>query len=112
MTLWLPLILPPPRGCRVELQRLDAKYSELAKMYHFVPVALETMEPLSTKALSFLADLGRRVSAASGDHRETSFLFQRFPASEEIAVSLINSHFFTFNTRPIASPSAFVIYMS
>ena len=55
----------------------DAKYSELAKTYHFVPVALETMGPLSTKALSFLADLGRRVSAVFGDHRETSFLFQR-----------------------------------
>ena len=65
----------------------DVKYSELAKTYNFVPVALETMGPLGIKALSFLADLGRRVSAVSGDNRETSFLFQRL----SVAVQRFNS---------------------
>src|SRR3954463_6718633 len=41
----------------------DAKYSKLARTTtcNFVPVAFETMGPVGTKTLSFLADLDRRV---------------------------------------------------
>ena len=55
----------------------DSKYSSLTNTYTFIPVACETMGPLNSKALSFLALLGRRISAVSGDSRESSFLFQR-----------------------------------
>ena len=55
----------------------DSKYSSLANSYIFIPIACETMGPLNSKALSFLTELGRRISAVSGDSRESSFLFHR-----------------------------------
>ena len=57
--------------------RKDAKYSDLARSYLFVPVACETMGPFCSKAIEFLSDLGRRISSVTGDGREGSFLFQR-----------------------------------
>ena len=35
------------------------------------------MGPIDARALSFLADLGRRLTTATGDLREHSFLLQR-----------------------------------
>ena len=55
----------------------DSKYRELASSHIFVPIACETMGPLNSKAHTFLADLGRRITAISGDPREGAFLFQR-----------------------------------
>src|SRR6201995_1154328 len=55
----------------------DSKYSSLANSYIFISIACETMGSLNSKALSFLSELGRRISAVSGDPRESSFLFQR-----------------------------------
>jgi len=57
--------------------RKEAKYSCLPQSLLFQPIALETLGPLAPSALDFLAELGRRLSAASGDVRETAFLFQR-----------------------------------
>ena len=57
--------------------RKDAKYSELARAYTFMPIACETMGPLNAKALDFLTVLGRRIAAVTGDPREGSFLCQR-----------------------------------
>ena len=57
--------------------RKEEKYSELAKSHIFVPIAIETLGPICSQGLSFLRDLGRRMSAISGDIRETAFLFQR-----------------------------------
>ena len=64
----------------------DSKYSSLANDYTFIPIACETMGPLNSKALPFLTELGRRISAVSGDPRETAFLFQRI----SIAVQRFN----------------------
>jgi len=55
----------------------EAKYSVLATTYNFIPIACETMGPLSSGALAFFVDLGRRITAVSGDPRESAFLFQR-----------------------------------
>src|SRR5206468_3480622 len=57
--------------------RKDAKYSELARAYTFMPIACETMGPLNAKALDFFTVLGRRIAAVTGDPREGSFLCQR-----------------------------------
>ena len=65
-------------------EKKDAKYHELAKTYTFIPIACETLGPINTKALSFLADLGRRIT---DDPREGSFLFQRL----SITVQRFNS---------------------
>ena len=39
--------------------------------------ALETLGPLSTKTYTFFRELGRRLTIATEDPRETSFSFQR-----------------------------------
>ena len=51
------------------------------------------MGPLNEDARLLLSDLGRRISAASGDLREVSFLFQRISVVEQCfnAVLLHNS---------------------
>ena len=54
-----------------------AKYSELAINYIFVPIAMESFGPIRAEALTFLSELGRRISVVTGDMRETTFLFQR-----------------------------------
>ena len=54
-----------------------SKYSAILQTYDFVPVAIETLGPINASALSFLSQLGKRLCAASGDPRETAFLYQR-----------------------------------
>ena len=55
----------------------ETKYNELTLTYTFIPIACETLGPLSSSALSFFVELGRRITAVSGDPRESAFLFQR-----------------------------------
>src|SRR6218665_516276 len=43
----------------------------------FVPVAIETLGPINDKGLEFIADLGRHLTQATGEPRESSFFFQR-----------------------------------
>ena len=38
---------------------------------------MESFGSISAEALTFLSELGRRISAVTGDIRETTFLFQR-----------------------------------
>lgn len=57
--------------------RKTAKYTTLVDTYMFVPVAIETLGPLCGEAMSFLRELGRRLSERTEDPRETKFLFQR-----------------------------------
>ena len=58
-----------------------SKYSGLGDKCVFQPIAVESLGPLNETACQFLKDLGRRISAQSGDERErereSSFLFQR-----------------------------------
>ena len=53
------------------------KYSALSHTQEFQPIPLETLGPFDPSALKFLCQLGKRLVAAPGDCRETSFLFQR-----------------------------------
>ena len=53
------------------------KYSALTPTHDFQPIALETLGPINSSATQFLRQLGKRLASASGDPRETSFLFQR-----------------------------------
>ena len=57
--------------------RKIGKYSSLGQTHHFYPVAMETLGPMSSSAVEFLSDIGRRISAVTADRRETAFLFQR-----------------------------------
>jgi len=57
--------------------RKTAKYISLAASHLFFPIAVKTQGPLNEEARQLLCDLGRRISASSGDDREENFLFQR-----------------------------------
>ena len=55
----------------------QAKYAELVQRYEFVPIAVDSHSTYSATATALLADLGRRLSAATSDAKETAHLFQR-----------------------------------
>ena len=50
----------------------------MAISHIFVPIAMESFGPISAETLTFLCELGRRISVVTGDMRERTFLFQRF----------------------------------
>jgi len=54
-----------------------AKYTELSLSYEFVPLAFETLGPINQSGLVFLQSLGKKITASTGDVRETAFLLQR-----------------------------------
>ena len=74
----------------------EAKYTLLATVHHFVPLAFETMGPVFSAGLAFLSSLGKNLSTVSGDARETSYLFQRLA----LTIQRFNAVAFrgTFNT--------------
>ena len=53
------------------------KYQSNKAVHDFVPIAVETLGPVNSEGLSFLRELGSRLSTVTRDPRETSFLFQR-----------------------------------
>ena len=55
----------------------EVKYQDLTERYVFVPIAIESLGPLGSKATSFLSELGRRITAATSDVKETNYLYQR-----------------------------------
>jgi len=73
----------PESGTAAEIAATckEAKYSNLPSQYIFYPVAIETHGPLNETALDILCELGRRITAGSGDDREGFFLFQRLSVS-------------------------------
>src|SRR6218665_1715167 len=57
--------------------RKALKYAALPTTHVFQPVAIETLGPLDPSACDFINQIGSRMSAITGDRRETAFLFQR-----------------------------------
>ena len=58
--------------------RKAAKYAGLERTHIFQPVAVENLGTTNASAYGFLAGLGQKISAISGDDRETCYnLFQR-----------------------------------
>ena len=55
----------------------SAQYTNLAATHTFIPLAFETLGSWVEHARHFVAELGRRTSAVTGDSRETAFLRQR-----------------------------------
>ena len=53
------------------------KYSALTTTHAFVLLAFETLGAWEAEAAAFVAELGRRMAAVTGDPRETAFLRQR-----------------------------------
>ena len=57
--------------------RKAAKYAGLPSTHGFQPLAFESHGTTHSSASDFLNTLGGRIASLSGDHRETSFLWQR-----------------------------------
>ena len=49
------------------------KYRDLSSTHHFIPLAFETLGPINIEGLTFLTDLGKKLSSVTGDPRETHF---------------------------------------
>ena len=57
------------------------KYTNLAKMHHFVPITIVTGGAWNELTLEFITELGRTTSGVTQGPRETQFLFQRLSIS-------------------------------
>jgi len=57
--------------------RKSAKYAGLERTHIFQPIDVENLSTKNASAYGFLAGLGQKISAISGDDRETCYLFQR-----------------------------------
>ncbi len=57
-------------------EKKTPKCVRLTASHTFQPLTFETFGPINTSAVSFLFELGNRLTAQSGDKRESSFLFQ------------------------------------
>jgi len=57
--------------------RKAAKHAGFERTHIFQPVAVENLGTMNASAYGFLAGLGQKISAISGDDRETCYLFQR-----------------------------------
>ena len=55
--------------------RKEAKYVELSTTHYFVPLALESLGPIGSKATIFLKEFGRCLTLATDNPMETSYLF-------------------------------------
>ena len=62
------------------------KYSQLVANFEFVPVAVETSGIIGSAGYSLLTDIGRRISRASNDLRQTSYIFH------QISVAIIRGN--------------------
>ena len=69
--------ITPGSAAEIAAARKVDKYVNLSATYTFVPIALETLDPISVQSLSFLREVGRRLSRATDDASESAFLFQR-----------------------------------
>jgi len=68
-------------------EKKEAKYADLSQNYLFQPLAFEALGAINASAIAFFYDLGKRLSAVSGDTREIEFLFQRL----SVALQRFNS---------------------
>ena len=53
------------------------KYAEIAITHAFVPLAFESLGAWGVQCQQFVSELGRRITTATDDARETSYLRQR-----------------------------------
>ena len=54
-----------------------AKYNEIRKEYHMIPIAVETLGSWGPESLSFLKSIGKMIQDTTGEKRATFHLFQR-----------------------------------
>jgi len=82
--------------------RKATKYAVLERTHIFQPVAAENLGTMNASAYGYLAGLGRKISAISGDDRETSYLFQRISVViQRFNATLLHESFADENPRMI-----------
>ena len=92
--LWLPhnsqtvISSPGAVAAQAELKKLS-KYSSLPPSVCFVPVAIKSLGTFSPRTVSFLHDIGRRITLYSGDRRASEYLFQRLSVAIQRGNSLM-----------------------
>ena len=69
--------IAPGAAARSAEERKRAKYSALTPRFQFEVLAVETSGSFGPASDKFVAELGRRVTARTGDKRETAWLRQR-----------------------------------
>ena len=83
-------------AARAAEDRKRRRYAEIAQHYRFEPLAAETSGVLGPAFASFLQELGRRITASSGDPRETAWIRQRV----SLAIARGNALAILCSTRP------------
>jgi len=73
-------------------------YADLPNSYTFQPLAFGTLGPLSSSTVVFLTELGRRLSASTGEPCQTAFLLQR--------LSLFKCPTLFWSKKPLIYPTA------
>ena len=53
-----------------------AKYTDIANIHIFLPVAIETGGRWNVEAIELIQEIGRRITLINGESRETEYLFQ------------------------------------
>ena len=74
--LHLTSITPSAAADRAAINK-KMKYQLLTQTHTFTPLALETTGAFNTEASKFLQHIGRRFTEATGDIKETTYLFQQ-----------------------------------
>ena len=69
--------LNPGSVARCAEERKRTRYAALCERFIFVPFAVETTGVLGPAAADLVKELGRRLTARTGDKRETVWLAQR-----------------------------------
>ena len=70
-------ILIPGSASSVAEDLKRRRYSQLVADFEFVPVAVETSEIIGSAGCSLVTDIGRRISRATSDPRQMSYIFQQ-----------------------------------
>jgi len=95
MTMIMMIIIELAVPCK------ETKYSCLPQSFLFIPIALETLGIIASWSLEFLAEVGRQLSATTGDACETAFLFQRISvALQRFNAVLIHKSFVAPDVEP------------
>src|SRR5688572_27251710 len=66
----------PGSAAELAASRKITKYADLPATHNFVPISLESLDPINRSGREFVTELGRRVTAATGDPLETTYLLQ------------------------------------
>ena len=68
------------------------KYAEISRTYIFVPIAVETMGAVGEERLTFLKELGARISTLTKERRSFEFLMHRgsvLQSNEEMLLAIL-----------------------